>query len=43
MEIREEFGRFDAFIWRFVDGKPIVNELREPGVYPAKSPESDAL
>jgi len=37
MEIREEFGRFDAFIWRFVDGKPIVNELRTGGL-PGKGP-----
>jgi len=43
LEIREEFGSFDAYIWRFVDGKPIVNELREPGDFLATSPESDAL
>jgi DNA-3-methyladenine glycosylase I len=43
IEIQEEFGSFDAYIWRFVDGKPIVNELRELGDYPATSPESDAL
>jgi DNA-3-methyladenine glycosylase I len=43
LEIRAEFGCFDAYIWRFVDGKPIVNELRELGDYPATSPESDAL
>jgi DNA-3-methyladenine glycosylase I len=43
LEIREEFGRFDAYIWRFVDGKPIVNVFRELGDYPVTSPESDAL
>lgn len=43
LEIREEFGSFDAYIWRFVDGKPIVSEIRELGEYPATSPESDAL
>jgi DNA-3-methyladenine glycosylase I len=43
LEIREKFGSFDAYIWRFVDGKPIVNALKEMGEYPATSPESDAL
>lgn len=43
LEIQEKFGSFNAYIWRFVDGKPIVNELRELGDYPATSRESDAL
>jgi DNA-3-methyladenine glycosylase I len=43
LEIREAFGSFDAYIWRFVDCRPIVNELRELGDYPSTSPESDAL
>ncbi len=43
LEIQEEFASFDAYIWRFVDGKPIVNELRELEDYPATSRESDAL
>lgn len=44
LEVREEFGSFDAYIWRFVDGKPIVrNRLRTLKDYPATSPESDVL
>ena len=43
LEIQVEFGSFDAYIWRFVDGKPIVNKLKQLGDYPATSPESDAL
>jgi DNA-3-methyladenine glycosylase I len=43
IEIQEEFGSFDAYIWRFVGGKPIVNELRGLEDYPATSRESDAL
>ena len=43
LDVREEFGSFDAYIWRFVDGEPIVNELRELGDYPATNRESDAL
>ncbi len=43
LEIQEEFGSFDTYIWRFVDGEPIVNEIRNLDDYPATSPESDAL
>ena len=43
LEVQVEFGSFDAYIWRFVDGKPIVNEYRTPDDYPATSPESDAM
>ena len=43
LDLQEEFGSFDTYIWRFVDGEPIVNELRGLADYPATSPESDAL
>ena len=43
IEIREQFGSFDSYIWRFVDGKPIVNTIRVLVDYPATSRESDAL
>jgi DNA-3-methyladenine glycosylase I len=44
LEIQAEFGSFDAYIWRFVDGRPITrNQLRTLADYPATSPESDAL
>ena len=43
LEIQEKFGSFDAYSWRFVDGKPVVNELEELGDYPATSRESDAI
>lgn len=43
LEIQEKFGSFNAYIWKFVDGKPIVNELEELGDYPAMSRESDAI
>jgi DNA-3-methyladenine glycosylase I len=41
--VQEAFGSFDAYVWRFVDGKPIVNRRREQSDVPAMSPESDAL
>jgi DNA-3-methyladenine glycosylase I len=43
LDVQEQFGSFDAYIWRFVEGTPIVNELREVADYPATSRESDAL
>jgi DNA-3-methyladenine glycosylase I len=43
LNIREEFGSFDAYIWRFVDGKPIVHKIKRLKDYPATSAESDAL
>ncbi len=43
LEIQEEFGSFDAYVWRFVNGTPIVNEFRELEDFPATSRESDAL
>lgn len=41
--VQEEFGSFDAYIWRFVDGQPIVHRLRTVKDFQATSPESDAM
>jgi DNA-3-methyladenine glycosylase I len=43
LDLQEEFGSFDTFLWRFVEGRPIVHELRTLADYPATSPESEAL
>ena len=43
LAVQEEFGSFAAYLWRFVDDRPIVHELRVLADYPATSPESDAL
>ena len=43
LDVQSEGGAFDAYIWRFVDGRPIVNELRTAEEYPATSSVSDAL
>lgn len=43
LRIQEQFGRFDAYIWRFVDGKPIVHQIKKLKDYPTNSAESDAL
>lgn len=41
--VQEEFGTFDAYLWRFVGGSPRINSWRAMKDVPAKTPESDAL
>ena len=43
LDVQDRFGSFDAYIWRFVGGEPLVNKPRSLKDYPATSPESDAL
>lgn len=43
LEVREAFGSFAAYMWRFVDGKPVVHEIRTLSDYPVTSAESDAM
>ena len=43
LDVRKEFGSFDAYIWGFVGGKPKVNSFRSISDIPATTPESDAL
>ena len=43
LRVQEEFGSFDAYIWGFVGGKPIVNRRRTLKDVPATTPESDAM
>jgi DNA-3-methyladenine glycosylase I len=43
LHAQEEFGSFDAYIWRFVDGKPIRHRFRKLSDLPATTIESDAL
>ncbi|MCG8372882.1 MAG: DNA-3-methyladenine glycosylase I [Balneolales bacterium] len=43
LEVQQEFGSFDAYIWQFVGGKPIVGGWKSMSEVPATTPESDAL
>jgi DNA-3-methyladenine glycosylase I len=43
LAVQEEFGTFDAYIWRFVGGKPKVNRRKSLREIPPRSLESDAL
>lgn len=43
LEVQREFGSFDAYIWRFVDGKPMAHKLKSLRDSPATTKESDAM
>jgi len=43
LAVQDQFGSFDAYIWNFVGGRPIVNELRSFADFRATSMESDAM
>jgi DNA-3-methyladenine glycosylase I len=43
LEIRKEFGSFDAYIWQFVNGATTRNRWTSLQEIPATSPESDAM
>jgi DNA-3-methyladenine glycosylase I len=43
LEIQKEFGSFDAYVWRFVDGTPIARRRPTLSSVPARTDESDAL
>lgn len=43
LAVQKEFGSFDAYIWRFVGGKPKQNKWKSSRQVPASTPESDAM
>jgi len=43
LQVQDEFGSFDRFIWQFVDGATIQNMRRSMADIPASTPESDAM
>jgi DNA-3-methyladenine glycosylase I len=43
LDVQEEFGSFDAYQWRFVDGRPVQNRRRTVGEILPRSPQSDAM
>ncbi len=42
LEVREAFGSFAAYAWRFVEGRPLQHRIRSEKDYRATTPESDA-
>ena len=43
LAVQKEFGSFDAYIWRFVGGKPIRNRWKSGQRLPAQTPQSEAM
>ena len=43
LAVQDGFGSFDAYIWRFVDGAPIVNAWTSMGQLPALTDEATAM
>lgn len=43
LEVQQQFGSFDAYIWQFTEGRTIINQRRTMTDLPASTPESDAM
>lgn len=43
LKVQEEFGSFDAYLWRFVDGRPIQNRWQTLEELPAQTPLSQTI
>ncbi len=43
IEVQEEHGSFEKYIWKFVNGKPKINMFKTLRSIPATSKESDAM
>lgn len=43
LSVQEEFGSFDAYIWNFVEGKPVLTRRKSLSDIPATTPISDRM
>ena len=43
LQVQAEFGSFDRYLWRFVDGRPIQNRWQSLSEVPAQTPVAIAL
>ncbi len=43
LRVRNEFGSFDRYIWRFVEGSPLCKRRRTMREVPTHTAESDAM
>lgn len=43
LQVQQQFGSFDAYIWSFVGGEPIVNQWERLSQVPASTAQSDAM
>ena len=43
LDVQEELGSFDSYIWQFVDGNPLQNHWKTLDEVPSSTPESGKL
>jgi DNA-3-methyladenine glycosylase I len=43
LQVKEQFGSFDHYIWQFINGKPIQNAWKKMTDIPSSTPESEAM
>ena len=43
MQVIDEFGSFNKYIWNFVNHKPIVSQFRYPHQVPVKTPKAEMI
>ena len=43
LEVQKEFGGFDAYLWKFIGGKPILIDWKTNAATPTKTPQSDLM
>jgi len=43
LKIQERYGSFDAWIWHFVDGRPMLNTWKDIAELPVRTPLSDSI
>jgi DNA-3-methyladenine glycosylase I len=43
LDVQDQYGSFDTYIWQFVDGKPVQNSWKSLQEIPATTQESDAM
>lgn len=43
LKVRQDFGSFDAYIWQFVDGRPLHNAWKTAADLPASTPTSELM
>lgn len=43
LDLQDQCGTFNDFIWKFVDGAPVINRWKKPADIPVRTPISDAM
>lgn len=43
LAVQKEYGSFDKYIWKFVNGKPLKNSFKSLNDYPTKTKEAEAM